>query len=591
MAYWRPLFGIVALPLLLLILVVQPSPAYQGDSGSPTEPTATLPPPPPPPETEPPPPTVSATEVITGVIGPAPEIDWANIELIQEPESAPGMPEPAAPVPEENIAPLPAPPPAAPSSPPGYITHIVARGDNLSRIAARYGVSIEVLKNLNQLANVDLIHVGQLILVPATATTTEPAAAEPPVETSSGNYLVQRGDTVYKIARRFGTTVQAIAAANNLANPSALQVGQRLHIPGAESASVATPVVVATPSPQLSGETYVVQRGDSVYKIARRFGTTVQALAAANNLSNPSALRVGQVLRLVAADSAAAAATPAATPTPVQAHPAGSGDSAPDASGETYTVQRGDSLYKIARRFGTTTQALAAANNLSNPSALQVGQILRLVNAENAPASIATPPPATPAATATPAPVSDGNRYIVQPGDSLYKIALRFDTTVQALAATNQLANTNVLHIGMQLTIPDATAAPAPTPAPEAQVGEFLWPLQGRLLQYFRYGHPALDIEAVVGTEIVAAAAGVIEFAGWNSQGYGNLTILDHGNGVRTLYAHQSALLVEAGQTVEQGQVIGKSGSTGWSTWPHLHLEIIVNLQRVNPCGKLPGGC
>lgn len=585
MVRWRPALGLVILPVLFFVLLVQPSPAFQGDDAPASEPAATAAIPPPPAAEEVGEPAIIATETVTGVVGPGPEIDWSSIELIQEPERAPSGPDMGIPMPQES-----APPPAAAAPATDYVTHVVARGDNLSRIAMQYGVALDLLKSINQLTSQDLIHVGQLLMIPP-RTTTAPAALE---SGSGGTYLVQPGDSAYKIARRFGTTVQAIAAANGLADPSALEVGQVLTIPSgdgvppAPAQPAATPVPhpeTATPVLHLEGDTYVVQSGDSLYKIARRFGTTVAALAAANNLANPSALEVGQVIRLVKGEStpvpvAIATVVPTAVPQPSTGSDAGAG-------GSSYTVQRGDSLYKIARRFGSTVQALATANNLANPAALQVGQVIQIVSAENAPANTATPAPVV----TTEPQLGDGNVYVVRPGDSLYKIALRFSTTVQAVAAANNLGNVNALRIGMQLVIPEGTAAPDPTEASPSQPSSFIWPVQGRLLQYFRSGHPALDIEASIGTEIVAAAAGVVEFVGWNSAGYGNLTILDHGNGVRTLYAHQSTFLVESGQQVEQGQSIGKSGSTGWSTWPHLHLEIIVNAQRVNPCGQLPGGC
>lgn len=89
-------------------------------------------------------------------------------------------------------------------------------------------------------------------------------------------------------------------------------------------------------------------------------------------------------------------------------------------------------------------------------------------------------------------------------------------------------------------------------------------------------GHRGLDIAAPTGTPIKAAAGGTVTTAGWNNS-YGNMIILSHGNGVQTVYAHCSQLSVSAGQTVTQGQVIGKVGSTGNSTGPHLHLEIRVN--------------
>lgn len=95
--------------------------------------------------------------------------------------------------------------------------------------------------------------------------------------------------------------------------------------------------------------------------------------------------------------------------------------------------------------------------------------------------------------------------------------------------------------------------------------------------------HKGLDVAAPSGTAIHAAAAGTVASAGWDNTGYGNFVLITHTNGVQTLYGHCSALYVSAGQYVEQGQTIAAVGSTGWSTGPHLHLEIRVNGTRVNP--------
>ena len=90
------------------------------------------------------------------------------------------------------------------------------------------------------------------------------------------------------------------------------------------------------------------------------------------------------------------------------------------------------------------------------------------------------------------------------------------------------------------------------------------------------YGHRGLDVAAPSGTPIKAAAGGTVTTAGWNNS-YGYMVIVSHGNGVQTVYAHCSQLLSSVGQSVAQGQVIGKVGSTGYSTGPHLHFEIRVN--------------
>ena len=104
-----------------------------------------------------------------------------------------------------------------------------------------------------------------------------------------------------------------------------------------------------------------------------------------------------------------------------------------------------------------------------------------------------------------------------------------------------------------------------------------------------RYGsrwgktHKGLDIAASTGTSIKAAASGTVTTAGWNSGGYGYLIVISHGNGVQTYYGHCSSILVKEGQTVSQGDVIGKVGSTGRSTGSHLHFEIRVNGTAYNP--------
>ena len=98
--------------------------------------------------------------------------------------------------------------------------------------------------------------------------------------------------------------------------------------------------------------------------------------------------------------------------------------------------------------------------------------------------------------------------------------------------------------------------------------------------------HEGIDIGAATGTPIYAAAGGTVIYAGWES-GYGNLTVIDHGNGLATAYGHQSQIAVSNGQTVSRGQLTGYVGSTGHSTGPHLHFEVRVNGTPVNPLSYL----
>ncbi|MGD0154098.1 MAG: peptidoglycan DD-metalloendopeptidase family protein [Thermacetogeniaceae bacterium] len=132
--------------------------------------------------------------------------------------------------------------------------------------------------------------------------------------------------------------------------------------------------------------------------------------------------------------------------------------------------------------------------------------------------------------------------------------------------------------------------------APPQGTGRLVWPVRGPITSPFgmrihpithRYsGHTGIDIGVAYGTSIAAADGGTVIFAGWNDA-YGNMTVIDHGGGIATMYAHQSNQLVSVGDHVRQGQIIGKVGSTGWSTGPHLHFEVRVNGTPVNPMNYL----
>lgn len=120
-----------------------------------------------------------------------------------------------------------------------------------------------------------------------------------------------------------------------------------------------------------------------------------------------------------------------------------------------------------------------------------------------------------------------------------------------------------------------------------------IWPAKGVVSSPYglRWGgsdfHPGIDIANDMGTPIRATADGIVSVAGWNSGGYGNMVDIDHGNGVMTRYGHASYVVVSAGQQVKRGQIIAYMGSTGFSTGPHVHYEVRINGQAVDPSGYL----
>jgi LysM repeat protein len=188
---------------------------------------------------------------------------------------------------------------------------------------------------------------------------------------------VAQGDTLSAIARRTGSSVQAIAQANGLADPNRIVVGQVLVVPGAAPAPAPAPQA----QPVATSGTHVVQPGDTLSSIARRFGTTVGAIQLANGIVDANRIRVGTALTVAGAPAPVAAPAtpapaPAATPTPAPAAPA-AGAPAGRTVSVSYVVRSGDSLSSIAQRFGIRVSALRTANRLTGDQ-LTPGQRLSI---------------------------------------------------------------------------------------------------------------------------------------------------------------------------------------------------------------------
>jgi LysM repeat protein len=190
-------------------------------------------------------------------------------------------------------------------------------------------------------------------------------------------------------------------------------------------------VVQGAPPGQAGGKVHVVQWGDTLYSLAQRYGTTVTAIVQANNLTNPHCIYAGQRLIIPTGGPAFPPTAPSTT--------------------TYYTVQKGDTLYSIAYRYGTTVSAIVAANNIYNPSFIYTGQRLVIPAGQ-----LVGPPPA--AVTC----------YTVQTGDTLVSIALRHGTTVSAIALANNLANPSFIWVGQCLVIPGVAVTPLPWVPPTA---------------------------------------------------------------------------------------------------------------------------
>jgi LysM repeat protein len=166
--------------------------------------------------------------------------------------------------------------------------HVVQPGENLYRIALRYGTSVSAIVQANGLANANYIWVGQRLIIPGGG----PGGCTGWCGGGGSFHVVQRGETLSSIARRYGTSVWALMSANGLSNPNYIWVGQRLRISGGGWSHG------GGWDGGWGGGIHVVQRGETLYSIALRYGTSVQAFVAANGLRNANLIWVGQRLRI-----------------------------------------------------------------------------------------------------------------------------------------------------------------------------------------------------------------------------------------------------------------------------------------------------
>ena len=264
--------------------------------------------------------------------------------------------------------------------------YVVKSGDTLFSIANKFNVTVQAIKNINNLSS-NILNVGQELVIPKEET--------PSTSGEFINYTVKAGDSLYKIANAYNTTVNAIMNVNNLTS-NALQVGQVLKIPTTVNEETKDYI------------NYTVKSGNSLYKIANNYNTTVDEIKKLNNLTSNN-LQINQVLKI----------------------PTNSQQETKDYI--NYTVKSGDSLYKIANTYNTTIDAIKKINNLTSNN-LQINQVLKIP-------------------TTSQQETTSYINYTVKSGDSLYKIANNYNTTVDEIKKLNNLTSNN-LQINQVLKIP-----------------------------------------------------------------------------------------------------------------------------------------
>jgi murein DD-endopeptidase MepM/ murein hydrolase activator NlpD len=366
--------------------------------------------------------------------------------------------------------------------------YVVQAGDTLFSIALRYNTTVLALKQLNKLGNSDIITVGQRLIVSSTTTPATPADSAP----ASSSYTIQSGDTLYGIALRYGTTMDALKDLNGIANPNLISVGQAIAVP--TSVSVAKPGLIVDPPVVRQGGTFMI-------KVVRP------------NLAWVTGTFNGKPINFTRA------------------------------TGFWYA------LVGISRcaKLGAVSLAVTATDDTGKPSNettnVTIASTAFLVDAITLPPSKVT---------------------ILQDTALINREAAQLATIVTKYSATRLWS------------------------------GAFRQPLYGTISEFFgtrrsynggpvgACGHEGTDFAMSGGTPVYAPARGQVVFAS-STQVRGNMVVIDHGVGVFSAYYHLSAIDAQAGQMVTPGALIGKVGTTGLSTGNHLHWSMWANGEYVDP--------
>lgn len=310
----------------------------------------------------------------------------------------------------------------------GYYT--VQSGDTLSGIALKFSTTSSKLAQLNSISNPNLIYGGQRLLVNQSSNSNSSSSGQSSstttnTEASAASYTVKSGDTLSGIASRYNTTVNQIVSLNQLSNPNLIYVGQVLKLKNSQTTNSSSSSSSSTAATTVG--TYTVKAGDTLSAIASRYSTSSSTLASLNSLSNPNLIYVGQVLKVSSNASTSSSTSSSANSTVTTA--------------ASYTVKAGDTLSAIAAKYGTTYQALASTNSISNPNDIYVGQVIKVSATATAASSQA--------ASST----NSNGSYTVKSGDTLYGIALANGLNWQTLAKQNGISDPNVIFVGQKLSL------------------------------------------------------------------------------------------------------------------------------------------
>lgn len=458
---------------------------------------------------------------------------------------------------------------------------------------------------------------------------------QPLTETSASTantYEVKPGDTLAAIASRYNTSVAELVKVNNLSNPNQLKISQQLIIPGRANNIIAqAPAIISSNSVQYPSTPTVPNFPVDTARVNPSL-PVVQPPAIANNDSVPIAVPTPgansetPVDTIVPLESASAPADTQGVGGNVPIPKAFIEIQRPQQPGKRVARAKGDRLrslqaeiqrlqakYRDQQTGNTSAPVVANQNNgiaipipVTSPNNFAVTRPISRQQEIAVPIAVPTPlapnysdQPVKPQFRAT-LPVNEPLNPEFLPNNAPRNPSIRRVATPPArLNASESLGRMRGTTVSPNLPplaavdqyLPQAIDENVPPPSDSSVA--LIWPTKGVLTSGYgwRWGrmHRGIDIANAVGTPVFAAADGVVEKSGWNKGGYGNLVDIRHPDGSLTRYAHNSRLLVQAGQQVRQGQQIAAMGSTGFSTGPHTHFEIHKSGKgAINPIAMLP---
>ena len=297
----------------------------------------------------------------------------------------------------------------------------------------------------------------------------------------------------------------------------------------------------------------VVSKGDTVYSLARKNGMTVSEFAQINNLQEPYVLSVGQKLKTQREASIKKETSNVAKQEKIVEQPVVKTNNTKRVDLQEITVQKGDTLYSLSRKYKVPVNDLAVMNKLSSPFNLSVGQKIKVPRLDEVKTVSKSDLKITPAKAS----VNQSN-------------SLANNTTVEPKQKISSDPNKQLPKVAMRSS------------------SKFSWPVRGKILS--AYGaknnglfNDGINISAPLGSAVKAAENGVVAYAGNEVKGMGNLIIVQHSDGWMTIYAHLDSMNVKRGTPVNVGTQIGRVGKTGKVDQPQLHFEIRKGTKAYNP--------